>query len=84
VAATGESTPESENQMNETRRATTIEFINGIVVAFDIVSAGIHYEVRPRLDAYPHSMKVDHVPREEEIAEYFMGDPSFRRAAGIE
>ncbi len=62
----------------------TIEFINNIRVTFTVVRAGNTFEVRPRLDAYPHSMKVDHAPADEEIAEYFMGDAAFRRAAGIE
>lgn len=44
--------------MSPTSAAKAIEFINGIVVTFDLVQAGSHYEVRPRLDAYPHSLPV--------------------------
>jgi len=62
----------------------TIEFINNIRVTFTVVRAGNTFEVWPRLDAYLHSMKVDHAPADEEIAEYSMGDAAFRRAAGIE
>jgi len=62
----------------------TIEFINDIVVTFIVVQAGTTFEVRPRLTAYPHSMKADHAPTDEEIAEHSMGDPALRRAAGIE
>jgi hypothetical protein len=54
----------------------TIEFIKDIVVTFMVVQVGTTFEVRPRLTAYPHSMKVDHAPTEEEIAEHFMSNPA--------